>query len=184
MKSFYLRSQDGLKEAEKVDELFNVSESRYLVVRSDSGEVVAFTHFRFCLDFDDNDDDDNDGDEEEEEEETPAGPTECAYIFEIQVKASVKCGLGRRMMELVELCAKYAGLPKVTLTVFYANLAAIRFYSKLGYLLDSMICPDEEDGADYFILSKATGVTSAKGVLGLRGERLTEFLEKYKNAII
>ncbi|GMI08112.1 hypothetical protein TrLO_g14298 [Triparma laevis f. longispina] len=178
MKSLYLRSQDGLNETEKVDELFDVSDSRYLVVRSAEDQVVGFTHFRFCYDFDD---DDEEEEEEEEEDDDDSSPTECAYIFEIQVDPTTKCGLGRRMMDLVHLLAKHVNLPKITLTVFYANLAAIRFYSKLNYLIDSLICPTEEDETDYFILSKSTGV---KEIAGLRAERLTEFLEKFKNAII
>ena len=73
-------------------------------------------------------------------------------------------------------------MPKVTLTVFKANLSAVRFYAKLGYLIDSAIDPngeDEEEGAfDYFILSKllADGPPPARFTSTL----LTRFLERYK----
>ena len=90
------------------------------------------------------------------------------------------------MMELVELCGRHECMPKVSLTVFKANLSAIRFYAKLGYLVDSAIDPngedDDEDGGgdcDYFILSKplvAGGPPQAR----FSSTLLTKFLEKYK----
>ena len=141
MKALYLKSRGGLSEPDKVAELFCVTESRYLIVRdSATQKIVAFTHFRFTDDFDEVD---SSGSESEGDEAIKRiRPQECAYVYEIQVSPGVRCGLGRRMMDLVELCALHEGMPKVSLTVFHSNLAAVRFYAKLGYMVDSAIDPN------------------------------------------
>lgn len=45
-------------------------------------------------------------------------------------------GLGRFVMQLLELLAARAGLARLLLTVFHANESAVRMYRKLGYVLD------------------------------------------------
>ncbi|GMI26986.1 hypothetical protein TeGR_g3147 [Tetraparma gracilis] len=195
---------------EKVAELLDPAESRYLLITA-PGEVLAgYTHFRLCFDAD--------ADPGEEE----GALTPCLYVFEIQVDpAFAGCGLGRRMMELCEAMVKSVDksvggdkIEKITLTVFKANLGAIRFYRKLGYGLDENDPSRWEEGEDgdpgwgeeeggeeegggeggeggegeetYFILSKAFGRAEAMGlehVCGLEGfptSGLDKFLDKFK----
>ena len=121
MKALYLKSHAGLDEPEKVGELFSVTESRYLVVRSSATQkIVAFTHFRFCYDFDDEDSDDDDDDD------GGVKAQECAYVYEIQVAPGIRCGLGRRMMEVRS--AHSLIFPPITLNLLicYTPLSSAR----------------------------------------------------------
>ena len=88
---------------QKVEELFDIRHSRYLVVRDPgTSKVVAFTHFRYTVDLD----------LEEGQSVGDDGSSTCVYIFEIQVSKVAKGGgLGRRMMDIVE---KLGELEKVS----------------------------------------------------------------------
>jgi len=90
------------------------------------------------------------------------------------------CGLGRRMMEQVQAIAKSLSpaIPKVTLTVFKANLSAIKFYAKLGYGVDLNIDPHPNPAAHYFILSRPVHPHSPP----YDAEVLKEFIYKHKHS--
>jgi N-alpha-acetyltransferase 40 len=86
---------------------------------------------------------------------------EVVYVYEIHVSAALRgCGLGRRLMDLVEETGREAGLRKVMLTVFDSNEKARAFYRALGYVVDDFSPgPRELRGGrtaqpDYVILSK------------------------------
>jgi len=111
------------------------------------GDVLGFAHFRFDV----NDDD---------------RPTEeVLYVYEIQISSKARrCGLGRRLMAIMELIAMRSQMRKVMLTVFKSNHAALGFYlSKMKYgidesspsqFVDNVEGGGDEGAADYEILSK------------------------------
>ncbi|XP_024526764.1 N-alpha-acetyltransferase 40 [Selaginella moellendorffii] len=127
------------------------SEARYIIVRQlvedpgkhdglwrDGGDpVVSFVQFRFLID-----------------EEIPV-----LYVYELQLEKCVqKKGLGKFLMQLLELVARKNNMKAVLLTVQKRNLAAMAFYSKLKYVVSS-ISPSRVDpliGAEknYEILCK------------------------------
>jgi hypothetical protein len=77
MKKLYEESEWGWKEKNKTDEMMDES-AWYLVAReAESGSPVAFSHFRYDMDYDD----------------------EVLYVYEIQLEQGVRRkGLGRFMM--------------------------------------------------------------------------------------
>ena len=102
-------------------------DARYLVARATPsglvgetkaeamGELVGFAHVRFEME----------------------GVVEVCYVYELQLaETAQKHGLGKRMMQLVELSSAKLKMKWVMLTVFKANVAAGNFYQKLKYELD------------------------------------------------
>ncbi|KAK7282854.1 hypothetical protein RIF29_11941 [Crotalaria pallida] len=83
----------------------------------DSGPMVGFVQYRFIL-----------------EEELPV-----LYVYELQLEPSVQGkGLGKFLMQLIELMAQKNRMDAVILTVQKANLLAMDFYiSKLRYVVSS-----------------------------------------------
>jgi len=99
------------------------------------------------------------------------------YLYEIQLSDTIqRKGLGKFLMQLLELIAWKYGMRRLVLTVFKANQAAVNFYKTLGYAVDAETDPnphgmgaksdqklDEDDvtddgstdGVGYEILSKA-----------------------------
>ncbi len=58
---------------------------------------------------------------------------EVIYCYEIHLAASIRdCGLGTKMMVLMEEAGRLIGLEKAMLTVFVANRGALAFYEKCG----------------------------------------------------
>ncbi|KAJ1438637.1 GNAT domain [Sesbania bispinosa] len=84
----------------------------------DSGPLVGFVQYRFIL-----------------EEEIPV-----LYVYELQLEPRVQGkGLGRFLMQLIELMAQKNCMGAVMLTVQKANLLAMNFYtSKLRYIISTM----------------------------------------------
>ncbi|XP_057446789.1 uncharacterized protein LOC130738696 isoform X2 [Lotus japonicus] len=84
----------------------------------DSGPLVGFLHYRFVL-----------------EEEIPV-----LYVYELQLEHRVwGKGLGKFLMQLIELMAQKNCMGAVMLTVQKANLQAMNFYiSKLRYVISTM----------------------------------------------
>ena len=77
-----------------------------------------------------------------------------ACICETQVEGAAQGrGVGRFLMQAVEMVARQRGLAAVMLTVFRANAAAGAMYRALGYAPDAS-SPAEREGAGYEILSK------------------------------
>lgn len=102
-------------------------DARYLVARATPsglvgetkaetmGELVGFAHVRFEME----------------------GVVEVCYVYELQLAESAqKHGLGKRMMQLIELSSAKLKMKWVMLTVFKANVAAGNFYQKLKYEVD------------------------------------------------
>jgi N-alpha-acetyltransferase 40 len=160
MGDLYRKSSWGLDLEEKKKE-FQHRKARFLIVRqqrqaedgeicnknddsttasssSSSTSLVAYCHYRFCLDDDEQ-------------------PT-CAvlYVYELQVAASQRRqGWGRRLMQMIEQLALAADMPRVVLTVFKKNTSALHFYCEtLQYEIDATSPSQHQEPADYEILSK------------------------------
>ncbi|KAK8710012.1 hypothetical protein V6N13_145357 [Hibiscus sabdariffa] len=108
-------------------------EARYVFVLRNANEammdsaptpLLGFLHYRFTL-----------------EEEIPV-----LYLYELQLDSSVQGkGLGKFLMELVELIAQENRMGAVVLTVQKSNSLAMKFYiSKLRYVVSS-ISPSRVD---------------------------------------
>lgn len=157
MSDMYQASSWGLDLDEKSSELRHET-ARFLIVEAaadadgadantnDDGDtkrdVLAFVHFRF----------------EPNDDEKPT--EEVLYVYEIQVSdRAQRSGLGKRLMNIMELVANKNGMQKVMLTVFKMNGGAMKFYrEKMKYAIDES-SPSNFDGevADYEILSKVVG---------------------------
>ncbi|KAF6023721.1 NAA40 [Bugula neritina] len=128
------------KDKEKRAELLEDT-AQYLVAKQE-GEPVAFCHFRFDMDFD----------------------LAVLYCYEIQLEEKVqRKGLGRFLMQLMELMAFKTQMRKVVLTVFHDNKAAMSFYkSRLNYGVDetSPSAVEAEWEVNYEILSKTIKLQS------------------------
>lgn len=142
MAEMYEASSWGLDLENKRSELGHRL-ARFLLVTQD-GKVIAYCHFRFCLD----------------DDQDPSCTT--LYIYEMQVSQShQRQGIGKLMMELCEKIAASEDsdspiVDKIMLTVFRQNKSAKTFYQNLGYHNDDT-CPSQHDtAADYEILSKDT----------------------------
>ncbi|CAM9562836.1 unnamed protein product [Ascophyllum nodosum] len=122
------------------------------------GQLAGFCHFRFSWDQDD-----------EENGEGVGASGDVLYVYEIQVAPWAKRrGLGRRMMQALELLANRHGMSKVMLTVFKINKQAMSFYTKrMKYSIDED-SPSNWDRPDevYEILSKPTRHWAARASLG------------------
>ena len=58
------------------------------------------------------------------------------YSYELQLEVECrKKGLGRFMLQILELMSFTANLKKVVLTVFVHNLNAVGFFKSLGYVV-------------------------------------------------
>ncbi|XP_071500156.1 N-alpha-acetyltransferase 40-like [Diadema antillarum] len=148
MQSFYESSEWGWKEREKKEELMD-EQARYLVARTvDDGKLVGFCHFRFDMDYED----------------------EVIYCYEIQLTKDVRRkGLGKRLMQILELLAFRTQMKKVMITVFKNNTAAANFFTKvMKYEIDetSPSIYDPMSDEDYEIMSKE--VTTKKSAPGPR----------------
>ncbi|XP_023344829.1 N-alpha-acetyltransferase 40 isoform X2 [Eurytemora carolleeae] len=134
MKTAYQKSDWGWNEGNKKAELFEEA-AWFLIARNDDGTPIAFSHFRFDMDFDD----------------------DVLYCYEIQLEPEVRRkGLGRVMMKVLELIMMKADMIKIMLTVFKHNEAATTFFKKsLKYDVDET-CPYNTiyEQFDYEILSR------------------------------
>ena len=100
-------------------------------------DLEGFCHYRF--EYDDED-----------------SPSEAVlYVYELQIRDKYRRqGLGRKIMELLEKMAKEYEIPKVMLTVFFANEQAMDFYKNLHYSVDETSPSQFGEKVDYEILSK------------------------------
>jgi len=140
MQTLYENSNWGWKESEKREEMLEEN-ARYLFAVDGEKNIVGVSHFRFDLDEDD----------------------EVLYCYEIQLVDAVRGnGLGKFMMQVLELMALKAKMKKVLLTVFKANERAINFFNKMKYTVDEtsprFIDPLHPEEYDYEILSKVLPV--------------------------
>ncbi|KAK3702657.1 hypothetical protein RRG08_042645 [Elysia crispata] len=138
MKTLYETSEWGWKDREKFEEMTEYK-AWYLIARDQDGKPVAFSHFRFDVEID----------------------MEVLYCYEIQLIPEVrKKGLGKFMMQILELMANKYEMKSVMLTVFKQNNVAHEFFKKkLKYSVDE-ISPEQgiydEEDVSYEILSKLT----------------------------
>nr|CAG4636713.1 EOG090X0MNC [Eubosmina coregoni] len=133
MKKMYEESDWGWDEKEKLNEMTEDA-AWYLIATTSDGKPVAFSHFRFDVDY--------------------GNPVVYCYEMQLEVECRRK-GLGRFLLQTLELMAFKSNMSKIVLTVFKHNPAAVTFFKSLGYI------PDEtspintlEDQFDYEILSK------------------------------
>lgn len=146
MEMLYVASEWDWNDKQKFEEMSD-ERAWYLVARDESNKPVAFVHFRFDVDFE----------------------VEVLYCYEIQLISSVRRkGLGKFLMQILELLAHKAQMKKVMCTVFNNNYASKTFFmEKLRYEVDET-SPEEtmaealydEDGYTYQILSKKIGPKS------------------------
>lgn len=119
MKSFYQSSSWGFDETEKKQDFRNPM-NRYIIVLDKSDDLVAFCLFRF----------------EYDDEDEPEHPV--LYCYELQVKHSHRGQkIGAQLMSIIAQIAAHYKMWKTMLTVFKANVAAINFYTKLGFGIDA-----------------------------------------------
>lgn len=136
MQSLYETSDWGWNDREKKTELTE-DKAWYLIARdATNNKPVACVHFRFDLECDD----------------------EVVYCYEIQIVPEARRkGLGKFLMQILELLAHKTDMKKVMLTTFKHNPVGEDFFmKKLKYAVDE-ISPEEplfDDGYSYVILSK------------------------------
>jgi len=138
MKDMYTQCNWGWNAKNKREEMFE-DNAWYMIARDASedknGHMLAFSHFRFDMDWDD----------------------EVLYVYEIQLKNEVRRrGLGKHMMRTLELLAFKADMRKIMLTVFKHNPGAKKFFGEaLGYETDETSPVDDMvEQFDYDILSR------------------------------
>lgn len=141
MQTLYENSSWGWNEKSKEEEM-REDNARYLLAKDADNNVVAMSHFRFDVDED----------------------IEVLYCYEVQLSEAVRRkGLGKFLMQILELMAMKGRMKKVLLTVFKANNNARDFFAGMKYSIDET-CPslDEEDteNYDYEIRSKKLMVKS------------------------
>lgn len=135
MEQLYNDAPDwGWKDSKKRSEI-NDPDSRYIIVKNRTdGELVAFASFRFLME----------------------GVFDVLYVYELQLTATVqRKGLGKHLMQMMELVAKQCGMQMVMLTVLKNNKAAFDFYiSKMKYTIDMTSPSMSNESAGHEILSK------------------------------
>merc|ERR1712142_610953 len=98
----------GWKEKEKKEEM-REDAAWYLLARTSEGTPVAFSHYRYDMDYDD----------------------EVVYCYEIQVeKGYRRKGLGRFMMKVLELLMIKANMLKLMATIFKNDKPELDFFKK------------------------------------------------------
>jgi len=139
MRSLYDGSSWGWNDKGKREEM-REDNARYLLAFNSENEIVAMSHFRFDVDDD----------------------IEVLYCYEVQLTENVRRkGLGKFLMQILELVAMKSKMKKVILTVFKANTRAISFFTKMKYTIDetSPQFQDEDvENYDYEIYSKCLAI--------------------------
>merc|ERR1719435_46074 len=93
-------------ESRKRDEMTD-DRAWYLIATTEEGKPVAFSHFRYDMDYDD----------------------EVVYCYEIQVeKGFRRKGLGRFMMKILEMLAIKADMLKIMVTIFKKDKPEVAFF--------------------------------------------------------
>lgn len=143
-KPLYAHSTEGWSAASKKNEM-HLTDMRYVLVRRGphaegrQSPVIGFMSFMATY------------------EDSRA----CFYCYEIHLDSALRGkSLGRQLMTWLEDLALRADVPLIMLTAFTGNEAALRFYSRLGYVTDDFsprprsLRNGREVEADYRILSK------------------------------
>ena len=127
----------GWNDNDKSKELFS-SRSKFLVVidNSKSNLIISFAMFKF----------------EYDDEEEPEHPV--LFCYEVQIdKSYQQQGIGRILMDNLLSISKQTNMWKVMLTCFKSNENALKFYSKIGFGIDSNSPSSHGHLAPYEILS-------------------------------
>ncbi|KAG7177055.1 N-alpha-acetyltransferase 40-like [Homarus americanus] len=134
MQPLYEKSTQGWHENEKREEMMEDAAWYLMAIDTTSEKAVAFSHFRFDMDYGD----------------------EVLYCYELQLEADCRNkGLGKFMMQVLELMAFSNQMHKVVLTVFKHNPDGMAFFTKCKYEIDETSPEDTYEGSyDYNILSK------------------------------
>nr|CAD7586195.1 unnamed protein product [Timema genevievae] len=134
MQAYYEDCEWGWSDKEKREEM--VDDMAWLLVaqRTSDDQPVAFSLFRFDLDYGD----------------------EVLYCYELQLCQDVRRkGLGKFMLQLLELLAFSVHMKKVILTVLKHNPEAVAFFTALNYKVDETSPEDNiVEQYHYQILSK------------------------------
>ncbi|KAL1738295.1 acyl-CoA N-acyltransferase, partial [Schizophyllum fasciatum] len=149
MKDMYENSSWGWDPEDKYEELFH-KDTRFILARrkADDNELIGYAAFRF---------------EVEEGEDV-------VYLYEVQISNSCRRqGLGRILMEQARRIGEQYKMNRIMLTVFNANVPALKLYESLGFCLDPAspgyvgedsdsagdVGEEEAEEADYRILSRS-----------------------------
>ncbi|XP_046848879.1 N-alpha-acetyltransferase 40-like isoform X2 [Xenia sp. Carnegie-2017] len=109
MQVLYEKSSWGWNDKKKHEEM-SEDNAWYLIAADENGKSVGLSHFRFDLDND----------------------VEVLYCYEIQLDKSVRNrGLGKFLMQILQLLAHRYKMKKVMVTVFKDNEKAMDFFTKL-----------------------------------------------------
>jgi len=136
METLYKQTESGWSDRDKKDEMFE-EEAMYLVATAPDGKLLGYSHFRFDMDY----------------------GTEVLYCYELHIERGCQHkGLGKHLLQILELMAFKVNMMKVVLTVFKNNTAGQKFFRAMKYDLDET-CPvdnelDEDDVYEYEILCK------------------------------
>uniref|UniRef100_A0A5F8GG26 N-alpha-acetyltransferase 40 n=1 Tax=Monodelphis domestica TaxID=13616 RepID=A0A5F8GG26_MONDO len=138
MQTLYEQSEWGWKDREKKEEMTD-DRAWYLIAWEESAVPVAFSHFRFDVECGD----------------------EVLYCYEVQLESKVRRkGLGKFLIQILQLVANSTQMKKVMLTVFKHNHGAYQFFREaLQFEIDdsspsmSGCCGDD---CSYEILSRRT----------------------------
>jgi len=106
MKTLYEKSNWGWNEKNIREEMFEEA-AWYLIVKNEEGKICGFSHFRFDMDCD----------------------AEVLYVYEIQIEQECqRKGLGKFMMQVMEMLMMKADLRKIMLTNLICNESATIFF--------------------------------------------------------
>lgn len=132
LKLKYEQSSWGWSDEKKMEELSD-EKAWYLITKSVDGNLLGFSHFRFDID----------------------EGLEVLYCYELQLEPAVhRKGLGKFMMQILELIAFKNNMRKVVLTILKNNPCSV-FFKVMNYELDeSSPQDDEEETYPFEILSK------------------------------
>ncbi|XP_065168613.1 N-alpha-acetyltransferase 40 [Atheta coriaria] len=122
----------GWSDGKKLEELQDEA-AWYLIAQRSDGKLLGFAHFRFDLD----------------------EGIEVLYCYELQLESHFhRKGLGKFMMQILELVAFKNNMKKVVLTILKNNSDS-NFFKAINYQLDeSSPMDDEDEDTPYEILSK------------------------------
>ncbi|WIA28960.1 hypothetical protein OEZ86_011497 [Tetradesmus obliquus] len=141
MKDIYTADQQKWNPGAKKRELFH-EDARYLLASDAEGQLLGYTHFRFELE-------DNLLSDDELQLHRLGRHSSVVYCYELQLAPAMhRKGLGRRLMQMLELLALKFSMDMVLLTVQRSNSAAQAFYERLGYR-QHPTCPARNDFEDF-----------------------------------
>ncbi|KAK6180943.1 hypothetical protein SNE40_008904 [Patella caerulea] len=155
METLYEQSEWGWKDKEKKDEMTE-EKARYLIVKDQDGKPVGFVHFQFDIECEE----------------------EVLYCYEIQLESQYRNkGLGKFLMQILELIANKTEMMKVMLTAFKHNHDGYDFFTKTMKFEVDLISPEAslyEESYTYVILSKLTRAGKRAAALAEAAEHTLE----------